>query len=176
MKKIAKIKKDDISEKLLDIKKDSETQENSPNPHIEDSQNEESKIKAEEQVPDLDDFKTLLDTILSEKDISKLRKVLSEHLLRIMDRHQISKSYEVLFLYDNQKSITEDTADIIYEAIPQQNKKPILLILQSKGGQIEPAYLISKTCKERAARFIVAIPRKAKSAATLISQIGRAHV
>ena len=59
--------------------------------------------------------------------------------------------------------------DKIYAAIPAENKKPILLIIHSKGGEIEPAYLISKTCKEKAPNFIVAVPRRAKSAATLIS-------
>jgi hypothetical protein len=44
------------------------------------------------------------------------------------------------------------------------------MIIQSKGGSIEPAYLISKTCKRLAkSKFNVVIPRKAKSAATLIS-------
>ena len=39
----------------------------------------------------------------------------------------------------------------------------------SNGGSVEPAYLISKCCKEYSKKFIVAIPRKAKSAATLIA-------
>jgi hypothetical protein len=59
--------------------------------------------------------------------------------------------------------------DKIYEAVPTDKSKNILLILHSKGGQIEPAYLISKTCKENSAKFNVVIPRRAKSAATLIS-------
>ena len=38
------------------------------------------------------------------------------------------------------------------------------------GGKIEPAYLISKICQRLAnEKFVVAIPRRAKSAATLIS-------
>lgn len=59
--------------------------------------------------------------------------------------------------------------DSIYAAIPENNTKPILLIIHSGGGSIEPAYLISKTCKENSSKFVVAIPRRAKSAATLIS-------
>lgn len=59
--------------------------------------------------------------------------------------------------------------DKIYAAIPEKNVKPILLIIHSKGGEVEPAYLISKTCKENSPKFVVAIPRRAKSAATLIS-------
>ena len=39
-----------------------------------------------------------------------------------------------------------------------------------RRGSIEPAYLLSKTCKRLATnRFVVAIPRRAKSAATLIA-------
>ncbi|MCI0694110.1 hypothetical protein L0337_19145 [candidate division KSB1 bacterium] len=45
-----------------------------------------------------------------------------------------------------------------------------LLFIASFGGNIEPAYQISKLCKERAKeRFIVAVPRQAKSAATLVA-------
>lgn len=86
-----------------------------------------------------------------------------------MNKYEISKQYEILFLYDSQSSISENMADKIYAAIPNKLEKPILLILHSRGGQIEPAYLISKTCKENSTKFNVAIPRKAKSAATLIS-------
>ncbi|HXP86766.1 MAG TPA: hypothetical protein VN841_18690 [Bryobacteraceae bacterium] len=45
-----------------------------------------------------------------------------------------------------------------------------MLILLSRGGSIEPAYQISKLCKSFAAnRFVVVVPRHAKSAATLIA-------
>jgi hypothetical protein len=44
------------------------------------------------------------------------------------------------------------------------------LVLLSHGGEIEPAYQISKACKQRShGRFVTAIPRHAKSAATLIA-------
>lgn len=40
----------------------------------------------------------------------------------------------------------------------------------SDGGKIEPAYLISKTCKRLCKnKLVISIPRQAKSAATLIS-------
>jgi hypothetical protein len=42
-------------------------------------------------------------------------------------------------------------------------------VVNSPGGSIEPAYLISKCCREYSEKFSVCIPRKAKSAATLIS-------
>ncbi len=81
----------------------------------------------------------------------------------------IADKYLFLFLYDEYQSIDEGMADRIYASIPNNNTKPILLILHSRGGSIEPAYLISKTCRENSQEFSVAVPRRAKSAATLIS-------
>lgn len=133
------------------------------------TENIKAEEKVEEQVPNLDDFMTLYNLIRNEKEISKINKSIFKHILTIISRFPISKGYEILFLYDNQSSISEDMADKIYAAIPNNNKKPILLILNNRGGKVEPAYLISKTCKENSPKFNVAIPRKAKSAATLIS-------
>jgi len=132
-------------------------------------ENEANKIIAEEQIPNLDDFMVLLKTIEAEKELSKLTKALYKHLYKIVDRHPIAKKYHILFLYDNQSSISEEMADKIYAAMPTDKSKQILLIINNKGGRIEPAYLISKTCKENSSKFFVAIPRRAKSAATLIS-------
>ena len=61
-------------------------------------------------------------------------------------------------------------ADFIYSAAANfKEKKPILLILYSSGGQIGSAYLIGKLCQEYAqGKFMVVVPRQAKSAATLL--------
>ena len=49
-------------------------------------------------------------------------------------------------------------------------ERDVLLVLLSRGGIIEPAYQISKLCRGYAKeRFVVAVPRQAKSAATLIA-------
>lgn len=122
-----------------------------------------------EKEKNLDNFKELIDLVFSEQDISKLREFFFNHIRKIINRHTISKKYLVLFLYDENNSINEKMTDKIYAAIPEKNVKPILLIIHSKGGEVEPAYLISKTCKENSPKFVVAIPRRAKSAATLIS-------
>lgn len=139
-------------------------------------QNEKKIITSEEnntnksaRLPNLDNFTELIELVFKEQDITKLREFFFNHLKIILDRHDISKKYLVLFLYDDNNSINEKMTDKIYAAIPIENKKPILLVLHSKGGEIEPAYLISKTCKENSSEFCVAIPRRAKSAATLIS-------
>ena len=126
---------------------------------------EETKTKE----PDLDNFKEIIDLVWAEQDISKLREFFFKHVGKIISRHPVSKQYLVLFLYDENNSINEKMTDNIYNAIPDKNDKPILLILHSKGGQVETAYLISKTCIEKSPKFIVAIPRRSKSAATLIS-------
>ncbi len=66
--------------------------------------------------------------------------------------------------------------DGIFNALKNQNLadgsplKPVLLFIKSTGGSIEPAYMISKMCHELSKdRFIVCLPREAKSAATLIA-------
>lgn len=62
-------------------------------------------------------------------------------------------------------------ADNIYSALLNfaDKSKPILLVVYSNGGSIATAYLIGKLCKEHAGnKFVVVVPREAKSAATLI--------
>jgi hypothetical protein len=74
-------------------------------------------------------------------------------------------------LYDDIGDISGWHSNRIYEgATSSPSDRDILLVIYSNGGRIEPAYLISKTCKRLAKnRFIVAVPRKAKSAATLLA-------
>jgi|TARA_B100000795_G_scaffold190061_1_gene144746 ClpP class serine protease len=83
----------------------------------------------------------------------------------------------VIFLYDDDNSINSYHSNGIYHAVKDLNKKKnILMIVHFGGGQIEPAYLISKTCKRLSkTKFNAAIPRRAKSAATLIS-LGAAEI
>jgi hypothetical protein len=114
-------------------------------------------------------LKGIFDLVRSENEIDKLKSHFTNHIKKILDRNNFSKDYLVLFLYDNINGINETMTDKIYERVQENNNKPILLIIHSNGGQIEPAYLISKACKENSKKFIVAIPRRAKSAATLIS-------
>jgi len=80
-------------------------------------------------------------------------------------------NFRLLFLYDEKDDISNFHSDVLYEAASSfGGKNDILLILQSSGGQVEPAYMISKALKRLAKiKFVVAIPRRAKSAATLIA-------
>lgn len=92
---------------------------------------------------------------------------LHDHLNKLISNSGIT-GYEILFLYDDEKDISTFHSDRIYQAAKDINKKKnILMIIKSAGGQIEPAYLISKTCKRLSkSKFNIVIPRKAKSAAT----------
>jgi hypothetical protein len=60
----------------------------------------------------------------------------------------------------------------IYSAVTDDShdrRRALYLLLHSGGGKVEPAYLISKCCRKSAPRFVAAVPRFAKSAATLIA-------
>lgn len=80
-------------------------------------------------------------------------------------------SYNLVLFLDQSNQMGEEHADRIYTALGRfPEKKDVLLVLGSRGGRIEPAYLISKNCKAAAQnKFVVAIPRRAKSAATLLA-------
>ena len=97
-------------------------------------------------------------------------KLISAEIDNIISRYEIGE-LEVLFLFDDVDDISNYHSDRLYAAASAigEGKKDILLIIHSRGGSIEPAYLISKTLKRFAAKkFVVAVPRRAKSAATLI--------
>jgi Serine dehydrogenase proteinase len=78
----------------------------------------------------------------------------------------------LLALLSDDDSITKFQLDQLYAALSEEkpHSRNVLLILLSSGGQIEPAYQISKICKLYSKdKFVAAIPRHAKSAATLIA-------
>ena len=78
--------------------------------------------------------------------------------------------YNIIILYDD-TSLVKSDADNIYNAVTKfSDKRPLLLVLYSRGGSAASAYLIGKLCREYSNdTFIVSIPRFAKSAATLIT-------
>lgn len=118
----------------------------------------------------------LVDSIcayLSRKDDSSKRQMQSSIWrwlsLKTNAYSYITKSRNVIYLMLDRPLIDSD-ADRIYRAIKNKkddNKLPILLILQSNGGQIEPAYFIGKILRD-GTDMEVSVPRSAKSAATLI--------
>jgi ClpP class serine protease len=82
-------------------------------------------------------------------------------------------AYAILGIYEPKEQIDTWDANRIYSALQSLNPKrdkDVFLFLESPGGRVEPAYQISKMCKQYSrSRFVVAVPRKAKSAATLIA-------
>lgn len=120
-------------------------------------------------VPPVDKPLTWIQAIRKD-NADAFEKALSAKLQEIIVRHGL-KNYEILFLFD-EDSIVSYHLDRLYSAARplKDQRKDILLIIDSPGGRIEPAYLISKTLKRIAAKkFSVVVPRRAKSAATLIS-------
>jgi membrane-bound ClpP family serine protease len=85
----------------------------------------------------------------------------------------IKQEYCLLFLFNSEGRIGAFDLDQIFDVLPVLNpnrEKSILLTILSTGGAIEPAYQISKLCKSfTQKKFIVTIPRQAKSAATLLA-------
>lgn len=125
--------------------------------------------KPEEKSYDLneiDDIVALIKTDKEDEIRNELAKFLNQRILEFE-----CENYHTVFLFDKYDSINKLHSDKIYKSISNlKNEKDILLIILSNGGQIEPAYLISKTCKRLSrTKFVISIPRQAKSAATLIS-------
>lgn len=73
----------------------------------------------------------------------------------------------------SEDSVSEFYADRVFAALREANPKKdkdVLLILVTRGGSIEPAFQISKLCKSYSkTKFTVVVPRRAKSAGTLIA-------
>jgi len=103
-------------------------------------------------------------------DDNVIKSKISDHINNILNNYKLQR-YHVIFLFDEHMSISGFHSDKIYQEVTKsESDKDILIFIESGGGQIEPAYLISKTCKRLAKnKFLVSIPRRAKSAATLIS-------
>ena len=110
--------------------------------------------------------------ILVEGNADKIKSRLERELADLVKKwSRRLQGYTLLFFYTDE-SIGSEDADEIYKALQRikpSQRKDVLLVLVSNGGYVVPAYQISKLCREWARdKFIVAVPRHAKSAATLI--------
>lgn len=94
---------------------------------------------------------------------------LRAYIQQIAANSKIGDKYNLLILHDGSTMIKDD-ADHIYNAITAfEDSKPVLLVLYSNGGDAGSAYLIGQLCREYAdSDFAIAVPRRAKSAATLL--------
>jgi len=105
----------------------------------------------------------------TEEQKSKARANIRRYLKQVLDNHPVAQKYNIVILYDQTRMVQSD-ADNIYSSVTGfKDKKPILLVLHSSGGFIGPAYLIGKLLREYSGGpFNVAVPRLAKSGATLL--------
>lgn len=100
----------------------------------------------------------------------EIQSAVDRDISRIVESAADSISpYNIIVLYDG-LSIARSDANKIYRALSKVDRaRPILLVLKSPGGDIPAAYFIGKLCREHTTKaFEVAVPREAKSAATLI--------
>lgn len=107
----------------------------------------------------------------TEKDQETFSSNLSKYLEQEAFKHACASEYNVLVLFDNTTLLKGDS-DQIYRAINRfvDKNKPLILVLLSRGGDLGAAYLIGKLCREfSTSKFIVVVPRYAKSVATLLA-------
>ena len=104
-------------------------------------------------------------------DVAKkeFKKVFSQYLEHSIKKYSFRDEYNIIILYDD-SVLVKDDADNIYTGVTSfEDTKPLLLLLYSRGSSAASAYLIGKLCREYChERFVVVVPRFAKSAATLI--------
>lgn len=111
---------------------------------------------------------------VKESTEADVKKRLTKEVHDLATKHALSpKEYCFLSLYDPEGKISSWDSDRLFSALQADNpdkKKDVFLIVVSRGGEIEPAYQIGKLCKAYSKNaFVVAVPRYAKSAATLIA-------
>lgn len=98
---------------------------------------------------------------------------IAEDIQSFINESSIAERYNFLFLYDEQSRISERTSNKLYGAASsdfRDRTKPTLLLLHTRGGSVVPAYLISRYLKVSSGPgFIVSVPRRAKSAGTLLA-------
>ena len=101
----------------------------------------------------------------------KFSDLLTAYLKQEISKYKCAATYNILIHFDNSAIIKSDS-DAIYGAVSnfEEKGKPLLMLLVSVGGDAGSAYLIGKLCAEFCnKKFVVVVPRYAKSAATLLS-------
>ena len=95
--------------------------------------------------------------------------LIKNYFHQLIKGHGCCENYNILILYDTGTLVKSD-ADRIYNSVTKfTKKKPLLLVLYSGGGVSGSAYLIGKLCIDNSnGKFVITVPRMAKSAATLI--------
>jgi hypothetical protein len=95
----------------------------------------------------------------------------TKNLLRQLETRR--KSKVIVLVYGDEAFMTPEDVDVVYEMIDEMCKgkkvEKIDMILSSLGGDGGTAYGIAKLVRRYCDEFNVLIPRKAKSAATLLA-------
>ena len=99
----------------------------------------------------------------------QIQSAVNDRISKVVEEADSASEYNIVVLYDG-SSIARSDANRIYGSLSGVDRaRPILLVLRSPGGDTAAAYFIGKLCREHTtSAFEVAIPREAKSAATLI--------
>jgi membrane-bound ClpP family serine protease len=99
----------------------------------------------------------------------EIQSIVNRDITELLSGDPAAAEYNVRILYDS-RSIGRGDADRIYRSLRGVDReRPILLVVKSPGGSISAAFFVAKVCRESTvATFAVAVPREAKSAATLI--------
>jgi Serine dehydrogenase proteinase len=116
--------------------------------------------------------KSIFDEIYETTDVNAPKQRIREDISQFIKDSGLDYTYDFVFLYDESGSISRFTSNRLYSAVTDHSHapgKPLFLLLHTNGGRVEPAYLISKCCKKSAPKFVVAVPRFAKSAGTLLA-------
>lgn len=105
----------------------------------------------------------------SEDQRERVDDIIAREMRATFGAEPLATKFNVRLLMDS-LSITSTDSDRIYRSFAKVDRtRPILLILKSGGGSISAAFFVAKVCRENTDKeFVVAVPREAKSAATLI--------
>jgi ClpP class serine protease len=103
---------------------------------------------------------SVLVALRQKPDEEQVKSMIAKHIHALIRKHKV-QDYKILLLLDDRDQISTWHSDRIYQGANEDEvRKNILLLIHSRGGSIEPAYLISKTCKRLSKdRFVVGIPR-----------------
>ena len=111
---------------------------------------------------------------VKESSDAEIKKRFVKEVTKICDDYKaMLSSYSSLAILSPADSIDSFEADRIFTALVEGNakkEKDVMLMILSPGGSIEPAYQVSTLCKSYSkSKFVTVVPRRAKSAATLIA-------
>jgi hypothetical protein len=97
----------------------------------------------------------------------QIQEIINRQVAADIDASGLADKYTVLVLRD---TISRSSSNRIYRAVRgAPSAKPILMVVDSDGGDVAAAYFIAKLCRQHTeATFEIAVARRAKSAATLI--------